>query len=223
MGKRLIIKGANFATNGMKDNHTENLIAPTANGQVVINPDSSHYGKIGTGGANWYYYEYVHSNKSILLYPGDTVALMNMPGVAIRAAILAYKYASVDSPETILLSNSNLYPIGDCATVNTTTSGLTFGTVVAGTGSIRNSNSYPITIKNTSSNYIWCIVFVAAIEANGNKTPSINTSNTPEFTYRIYADDLTPYEEPGRVMRSPVQIVDEFEEDPEIIEEEQSR
>ena len=196
MGKRLIITGANFSSNGMKDNHTDDLFAPTAQGQVVPNASSQHYGKIGLNTNSWYVNKFVHSNKSILLYPGDTIALMNVPGtVATNGSIIAYKYAYMNDPTTILLSKPELYPIPNVAEVTQgATTGVVFGTVVGGTGaSVPDKGNYPLKVTNTSSDMIWCIVLSISISTSSSS--NVTVANTPQITYRIYGEDLTPYEE----------------------------
>ena len=95
---------------------------------------------------------------------------MNIPGtVATYGSIIAYKYAYVNDPTTILLSRPELYPIPNVGEVNQGTSGIVFGTVVGGIGaSVPDKGNYPLKVTNTSSDMIWCIVLSISVSTSSS-------------------------------------------------------
>jgi hypothetical protein len=176
MGKKIIIKDADFSVNGIKDNYNEYKI-PSVQGIVYFTGGDA--GKIYR--SNTYHSRYVHSGdaeKSIVLHPGDTLAVtkcVDANGVEIsdwRTAIIYYS-SVVDS----------VYPANETPTVNNTS--VSPGTYV---GNVNGTNWK--TYKNTSNSDRYVII------QNFVVSGSLSISAVPYLYFRVYSDDLSKYPDP---------------------------
>lgn len=187
MGKRIIIKDANFSTNKIVQQPYVELTTTTVQGVVVTNTESSNFGKLGQNksGSTWFYNKYVHSNQAIILHPGDTIAIVERPNTTTRAFICAYSDVK------------NIYPALEC-----TDSTQEIGTLVAGKESFPtkcpnaiNSSILPRVLKHYGTKD-WYVV----LQLNNNDH-AITASNTEsdyyigEIKYRIYTDNPTQYDQ----------------------------
>lgn len=188
MGKRIVVKDADFSANKVEQPQYMERTVTTEQGMIVANPQaaSDNFGKLGKNESDttWYYNKYVHSNKEILLYPGDTIAIVERPDITTRAFICAY--SSVNS----------YYPDLECGS-----SVKEFGSLVAGKSlfetrfpNATNSSVLPRTLKHYGTQP-WYIV----LQLN-NSDHAITASNTEsdyyigEIKYRIYTDNPTQYD-----------------------------
>lgn len=169
MGKRIIIQGVSYAANGIAEVYTEHTVT-TEQGMVTPSTTAANFGKLGSTASGAYYNNYVHSNQSIVLHPGETLAIVERQSNTTRAAIMAYK--SVDD---------SIYPALVC-----TSSYQSFGTLVddfetSKFNDVRNSSYLPRVITNDSE-IDWYIV----VEVN-NENDTITPTTNPAISYRIYS------------------------------------
>ena len=188
MGKSIIVKGASFSTNGMKDSYIDFTVengkaSPTQQGMVVFGNDTTAHQRRNmlqntTSGST--YYRFVKSTKAIKLKPGDTIAIMAPPSPLTFMCIYGYRdiyintsrwpiYTPTSSQQAITLYNGSQY---------------------YSVYSYRESSSFPISIKNTLANNDFCIVLQGR-PASGN----ITVEQVPYIEYRIYTDHPEYYEE----------------------------
>lgn len=165
MGKRLIIKGADFSENGMQENYTEHEVTTE---QGLINATLSDEGRTLTGTTAASYSLYVHSNQSIILHPGETIAIVERPESTTRACIFAY--TEVTSIYPALVCNSGFQNIG---------------TPINGWGTseyngAHNDTRLPRILKNTSD-----VDYYIALQVNN--PDGITPTSCPKIAYRIYS------------------------------------
>lgn len=168
MGKRVVIYGASYSVNGISENYTEYEVT-TEQGMVTPAAAAANFGRLGPTTNAGFYNNYVHSNQTITLSAGQSIAIAERPANTTRAAIMAYK--SVDD---------SIYPALVC-----TSEYVVFGTLVDGFetstfNEARNSEIIPRVVTNTSSS-TWYIV----LELN-NQNSYISTASNPTIKYRIY-------------------------------------
>lgn len=169
MGKRVIINGANFQVNGISESYTE-YETTTEQGMVTPSTLAASFGYLGPTSSSGFYNNYVHSNETITLNPGQAIAIVDRPVNTTRAAILAYK--SVDD---------TIYPDLVCSSEY-----VQFGTLVDGFGTnefndARVSEMLPRVVSNNTTSETWYIV----LELN-NQNSYISTTMFPTIKYRIY-------------------------------------
>jgi hypothetical protein len=194
MGKRIVIKGANFATNGMKEQYIERTTS-TEQGFVnlSLSADSSNSGKLGLKNNAWAYNRTVHSNSEITLHPNDTLVIMELPGAAPATTIAAISLNS---------TGLNYYPSLIC--LSTSSSALKIGTIRATT---KATSVRPNKLTNTSSED-WTIIigagwFSTDAPSSSEKLSALykdgveqSGANVPYITYRIYTEHPENYPEP---------------------------
>ena len=194
MGKRIIIKGANFATNGMKEQYIERTTS-TEQGFVnlSLSADSSNSGKLGLRNDAWAYNRVVHSNSEITLHPNDTLVIMALPGAAPATTIGAISLNS---------TGLNYYPSLICLSTSSTAPKI--GTIRATT---KVTSTHPNKLTNTSSED-WTIIIGAGFFSTVSPSASEKLSalyksgveqsgaNVPYITYRIYTEHPENYPEP---------------------------
>jgi len=217
MGKRIVIKGANFSANKIVQQPYVELTTTTAQGMIVASPyinesqtGSENFGYLGANQSNstWLYGNYVHSNTSITLHPGDTIAIVERPNITTRAFICAYSTNGIKSIYPTLICSGSKQQIG---------------TLIAGRESFAtkfpnalNSSLLPRTLKNDGSSD-WYIVLQLN---NGGHTITASDTESAyyigEIKYRIYTDNPTQYDPEWAPEVHPGTIdPDEEETDPE--------
>lgn len=187
MGKKIIIKGANFSANGMKESYKE-FVTTTEQGYFNSRISSTGGGKLGAQTVWWGYQVCVHSNEEIVLHAGDTIAIMEAPG---KTNIVRIGAVALNS------TGENMYPALICDADNSTV----IGTILAAAG----ASQPPIKITNTSS-ADWTIILGAGAYKQTSPTAAEKlvakyvggveqaSPTTPEIAYRIYSENLDAYE-----------------------------
>ena len=187
MGKKIIIKSANFSANGMKESYTE-FVTTTEQGYFNSSMSSSGGGKLGAQTEWWGYQVCVHSNEEIVLHAGDTIAIVEAPG---KTNIVRIGAVALNS------TGENMYPDLICDAENSTI----IGTLLASAG----GSQPPLTLTNTSSDD-WIIILGAGTYKQTSPTAAErlvakyvggveqDSPTTPEIAYRIYSDNLSVYE-----------------------------
>ena len=166
MGKKIIITGANFSTNGIKEIYIDFEVS-TAQGIIMVTGSSE--GKLGpTDGA--YHTKYVHSSGSVIkLYPNDTIAVLTVPNQNLRTCMVSYHSVTAVYPDNI---------------ANTTYQ--TIGSYYKRTG---NSTILPGKLLNDTDHVLYLTIEYSV------ESGSITPTAYPMIAYRIYTDNPENYEE----------------------------
>lgn len=166
MGKKIIINGANFSTNGIKENHIDFEVS-TSQGIVMVTGNAE--GKLGPNGST-YHTKYVHSSGSVIkLYPNDTIAVLTVPNQNLRTCILSYHSVNSVYPDNIA-----------------NTAYQTIGSYYKRTGNV---TTLPVKLLNDTDHVLYLL-----IEYNV-ESGSITPTAYPTIAYRIYTDNPENYEE----------------------------
>lgn len=172
---RLIIKNTDFSANGITDSVSEWQTAPTAQGFTILT--ESNFAKLsGTG--TTYNNKYVHSCKEIYLDPGQTISVEELPGVAMRLAIVAYSSLKPTGEGETYASVEDLLTQGSSAR----TIGTSFGYTNLN-GKTSNNGTLPKYLTNKTENRIWVVINASVtLDSSVIVTPT----NIPEIRYRIW-------------------------------------
>lgn len=169
MGKKIIITGADFSANGIKENHIDFEVS-TAQGIILVSNDTNE-GSLAPN-TSQYYNKYVHSSgKVIKLYPNDTAAVLTVPHQNLRACILSYYSVTAVYPDNIV---NDQYQ--------------TIGNLYKRTKNVE-STLLPIKLLNDTDNILYLAIEYSV--ASGSITPTAY----PTIAYRIYTDNPENYEE----------------------------
>ena len=165
MGKRLIINGADFSANGMKETYIDKTI-PTVQGIVLMSGNDE--GRLGTATHSYAPY-YVHSGDidGITLGKGETIAVLEQPLGGVRTSILVYS------------SHTSVYP----ANVPTSTT-QTIGNYIDKIVSEYDVSSYPAAYTNNTGADVYIVIQHNKDKNDGVRLPQ---SELSEISYRIYA------------------------------------
>ncbi len=180
MGKRIIIKGANFATNGMKENYIEFTVenggaSGTQQGYVYLVRNRN---ELSAKSAANYYYNWIKSTKSILLYPGDIIAVKDMPTPMGYMCIYGYRQVI-----------EGMYPVYTPASSSQKISNLSPHDYI--------ETSYaPVMIKNThATDPLYIVLEGRKASGTPDGEKELSPTATPYIEYRIYTDHPERYEE----------------------------
>ncbi len=166
MGKRIIIKGVSFASNGFKDTFVEKE-STTEQGYMLLS-DATNFNMITReGDSNTPYY--VHTNTSITIEDGESIALTEMPELATTCQILTYK--SVNGKYPALVPEAAHVSMG---TINEKTA--------------RNA-TLPKIFRNDTGKKLYVILQVK------NDNINLSPTNVPAIRYRIYTEHSERYQE----------------------------
>ena len=184
MGKRIVIKEADFSANGMKEKSYKDYTVTTEQGFVnsSMPSRSSNSGYLGSTDSNYAYLRTVHSNQEIILHAGDTIAIMEAPQGTDYVRMCAVslnstgkgKYPALICGSTavkigVVLSNS----MGNIQPVKITNTSSADWTIILGAGTFK--TTAPTAAEKLVAKY------VGGVE---QASPT-----TPEIAYRIYSKD----------------------------------
>lgn len=184
MGKRIIIKGADYSVNGSIKQQVE-LTAPCKMGYVLL---TEKLNKLSPTSDTYYKYYFMSGGteenpvgKVIRLYPGDVLAVfpVAVPNGISRVALLGFRESQV---------NTNRYPN------YTHTSSAAYITLKSSykpyVYSVNNSGNSSVTFI-TNNHATECLLVV--IEGRGNSHYTVPEGMT--IAYTVYTDDVSRYEE----------------------------
>ena len=180
MGKRIIIKGAHFSVNGTKENFIDYTVenggaSPTQQGYVYLVRNRN---ELSAKSAGNYYYNWIKSTKSIILYPGDIVAVKDMPKPMGFMAIYGYRQV-----------NEGLYP------VYTPTSSSQKISSQSPHDYIETSYA-PVMIKNThATDPLYIVLEGRKASGTPEGEKEMSPTDVPYIPYRIYTDFPERYQE----------------------------
>ena len=166
MGKRIIIKGVSFASNGFTDTFVKKE-STTEQGLMALSASTNFNLLVKESDPVTPYY--VHTNTTITIEDGESIVLTEMPELATICQILTYK--SVNSKYPALVPESEHVSIG---TINKRT-------VINAT--------LPKIIKNDTGRKLYVILQVK------NENVHISPTNVPKIRYRIYTEYPERYQE----------------------------
>lgn len=167
MGKKIIITGANFSTNGIKENHIDFEVSTS---QGIIMVAGSSEGKLGPNDST-YHNKYVHSSGSVIkLYPNDTIAVLTVPNQNLRACMISYHSVTSVYPDNIV--NTTYQTIGS------------YYKRTANTG----PTSLPIKLLNDTDHVLYLVIEYSV------ESGRISPTAYPTIAYRIYTDNPENYE-----------------------------
>ena len=167
MGKRLIIQGANFATNGIKMPYIDKEVT-TEQGYVVQTDPKRRLAESN----NLYVNVYVKSNAIITLHPGDKIALMPNDKF-IQGTIYAYTSVTQYYPSYTPSSNT-VYVSSNSPYVWAT------------------ATTFPVLLTNTHPTKDLYIV----LQGRGGLNNALSPVNLPKIAYRIFSwEHIEDYED----------------------------
>lgn len=173
MGKKLIINGANFGKNGLREQYVA-METLTEQGYVIQTSSGGYRTLAKTDTA--YYKNYVKNKESIVLYPGDTI-VFSENDYMVQYTI--YCYPSV---------NGTNYPSYEAGTTTKYVSSVSPSLRATYNGA---TDTLPTSVKNTTEDVLYVVLQGRGSLSSGSL---LSPSTLPSLAYRIYTDSPENYE-----------------------------